>query len=162
MGRKCSHCGNIGHNSRTCNYGSKVGADIGGGVMKLFGVHIYTSSPMKKRLSFDCSSCSSSDTSLGYLSDAPLNERKKAGVAWTEEEHRSFLVGLEMVGKGDWRGISRNYVPTRTPTQVASHAQKYFLRLSTLNLHNKNRRSSLFDMVGAKNIDIPAESSSKS
>jgi SHAQKYF class myb-like DNA-binding protein len=57
-----------------------------------------------------------------------------------------FLVGLEKMGKGDWRGISKNFVPTRTPTQVASHAQKYFLRLTTIN--NKKRRSSLFDLVG--------------
>lgn len=34
---------------------------------------------------------------------------------------------------------------TRTPTQVASHAQKYFLRRS--NLNKRRRRSSLFDMT---------------
>lgn len=56
-----------------------------------------------------------------------------------------FLLGLQKLGKGDWRGISRNYVTTRTPTQVASHAQKYFIRQS--NVSRRKRRSSLFDMV---------------
>jgi len=54
-------------------------------------------------------------------------------------------MGLQKVGKGDWRGISRNFVKTRTPTQVASHAQKYFLRKS--NLNRRRRRSSLFDIT---------------
>lgn len=64
---------------------------------------------------------------------------------WTEDEHRLFLIGLQKLGKGDWRGISRNFVQTRTPTQVASHAQKYFIRQS--NMNKRKRRSSLFDIV---------------
>lgn len=32
--------------------------------------------------------------------------------------------------QGQWKQISRYYVPSRTPTQVASHAQKHFLRQS--------------------------------
>lgn len=67
------------------------------------------------------------------------------GVPWTEEEHKLFLLGLQKVGKGDWRGISRNFVKTRTPTQVASHAQKYFLRRN--NNNRRRRRSSLFDIT---------------
>ncbi|CAL9176356.1 unnamed protein product [Musa hybrid cultivar] len=66
------------------------------------------------------------------------------GNPWTEEEHRRFLLGLQKLGKGDWRGISRNYVVSRTPTQVASHAQKYFIRKA--NMTRRKRRSSLFDM----------------
>lgn len=86
----------------------------------------------------------------GYVSDdlvqttSTARERKK-GVPWTQEEHRCFLIGLQKLGKGDWRGISRNFVTTRTPTQVASHAQKYFLRRS--NLNKRRRRSSLFDIT---------------
>lgn len=67
------------------------------------------------------------------------------GVPWTEDEHRLFLIGLQKLGKGDWRGIARNFVVSRSPTQVASHAQKFFIRQS--NATRRKRRSSLFDMV---------------
>ncbi|GLT47841.1 hypothetical protein SLA2020_215020 [Shorea laevis] len=169
MGRKCSHCGNMGHNSRTCT--AYRGTAVRG--LRLFGVQLDISSSsisMKKSFSMDClssvspSSSSSPSSSLsssrlalddnsdkssinGYLSDGLMGQaqERKKGVPWTEEEHRTFLLGLEKLGKGDWRGISRNFVTTRTPTQVASHAQKYFLRQASLN--KKKRRSSLFDMV---------------
>lgn len=97
----------------------------------------------------------------GYLSDDPAHascstnrraERKK-GVPWTEDEHRLFLLGLQKLGKGDWRGISRSYVTSRTPTQVASHAQKYFIRHT--NAIRRKRRSSLFDMVPEMDTDQP-------
>ncbi|KAE8691727.1 Transcription factor DIVARICATA [Hibiscus syriacus] len=73
------------------------------------------------------------------------SERKK-GIPWTEEEHRLFLIGLQKYGKGDWRSISRNAVVSRTPTQVASHAQKYFLRLTSANKKEK-KRSSIHDLT---------------
>ncbi|KAL0558136.1 hypothetical protein IC582_006701 [Cucumis melo] len=173
MVRKCSHCGNVGHNSRTCTIQKHKETKF-----KLFGVQLidnggtthhhhhhhhhqhHHTTLLKKSISLDSLpssssssassslSCSSSSEKLsnGYLSDglvAKTHERKK-GVPWSEEEHKVFLVGLEKLGKGDWRGISRKFVTTRTPTQVASHAQKYFLRLTTLN-KRKQRRPSLFD-----------------
>ncbi|KAL2479513.1 Duplicated homeodomain-like superfamily protein [Abeliophyllum distichum] len=73
---------------------------------------------------------------------SPKLELKK-GVPWTEEEHRQFLLGLKKYGKGDWRNISRNFVRTRTPTQVASHAQKYFIR--QLSGGKDEKRSSIHD-----------------
>ncbi|KAK1285642.1 hypothetical protein QJS10_CPB20g00543 [Acorus calamus] len=170
MGRKCSHCGNNGHNSRTCssNSGSMCCS------LRLFGVQLQiASSPMKRSFSMDCLSSSSSSSpstssslvsideasnkiSNGYLSDGLLgrsNQDRKKGTPWTEEEHRMFLIGLEKLGRGDWRGISRNFVTTRTPTQVASHAQKYFLRQT--NLNKKKRRLSLFDVVGNEVPFVP-------
>ncbi|CAL1400357.1 unnamed protein product [Linum trigynum] len=181
MTRRCSHCSNNGHNSRTCPTRSSV---TGGGAsssslsspgVRLFGVRLIDGSIIKKSASMgnlsahyhSSSSAAASpnpgspvsdhlrDSGLvadGYLSDDPAHgsssnqrgERKK-GVPWTEEEHRLFLIGLQKQGKGDWRGIARNYVVSRTPTQVASHAQKYFIRQT--NATRRKRRSSLFDMV---------------
>ena len=80
------------------------------------------------------------------------SERKK-GIPWTEEEHRLFLLGLEKFGKGDWRSISRNFVVSRTPTQVASHAQKYFIRLSSMNKRDK-RRASIHDITSVDQADV--------
>ncbi|KAK9149341.1 hypothetical protein Scep_008098 [Stephania cephalantha] len=183
MTRRCSHCSNNGHNSRTC-------PTRGGGV-RLFGVRLTDGSIIKKSASMgNLSSPSSSnhyhssssaaaspspnpsspsenplrggggvDVAEGYVSDDPAHascssncraDRKK-GIPWTEEEHRLFLMGLQKLGKGDWRGIARNFVISRTPTQVASHAQKYFIRQS--NSSRRKRRSSLFDMVPDMPVD---------
>ncbi|CAL9106901.1 unnamed protein product [Musa textilis] len=54
-------------------------------------------------------------------------------------------MGLTAHGKGDWRNISRNFVTTRTPTQVASHAQKYFNRQNSGG--KDKRRSSIHDIT---------------
>ncbi|KAL1566421.1 transcription factor MYBS1-like [Salvia divinorum] len=81
------------------------------------------------------------------------DQERRKGIPWTEEEHRLFLLGLDKFGKGDWRSISRNFVISRTPTQVASHAQKYFIRLNSMN--RDRRRSSIHDITSV-NGDIPS------
>ena len=65
---------------------------------------------------------------------------------WTHEEHAAFLTGLSALGKGRWKDISTHYVPSRTGTQVASHAQKYYARQkSKPNPRTRRRYSSMFD-----------------
>ncbi|CAK7331955.1 unnamed protein product [Dovyalis caffra] len=89
------------------------------------------------------------ESSLGRAAESKGKERehteRRKGNPWTEEEHRLFLIGLQKYGKGDWRSISRNAVVSRTPTQVASHAQKYFLRLNSVKKDKK--RSSIHDIT---------------
>eukprot|EP00252_Welwitschia_mirabilis_P002846 TRINITY_DN1285_c0_g1_i1.p1 TRINITY_DN1285_c0_g1~~TRINITY_DN1285_c0_g1_i1.p1 ORF type:complete len:361 (+),score=29.06 TRINITY_DN1285_c0_g1_i1:476-1558(+) len=161
MSRNCSQCGNSGHNSRTC-------VDNG---FKLFGVKVMDGCSMRKSASMNNLSnlqhyehsdqVDGGAAALdGYVSDDLVHSstncrERKRGIPWTEEEHRLFLLGLQKVGKGDWRGISRNFVKTRTPTQVASHAQKYFLRQS--NLNRRRRRSSLFDITTDTFMSIPVD-----
>ncbi|KNA04364.1 hypothetical protein SOVF_200410 [Spinacia oleracea] len=90
-----------------------------------------------------------------FVAGTSSSRERKKGVPWKEEEHRMFLLGLQKLGKGDWRGISRNYVISRTPTQVASHAQKYFIR--QCNVSRRKRRSSLFDIVADEEGDTTME-----
>eukprot|EP01018_Ginkgo_biloba_P028763 Gb_28292 [translate_table: standard] len=80
------------------------------------------------------------------------DQERKKGVPWTEEEHRLFLMGLSEYGKGDWRSISRNFVVSRTPTQVASHAQKYFIRLNA-GIKDK-KRSSIHDITSINGTEM--------
>uniref|UniRef100_A0A5B7ASN4 Putative transcription factor DIVARICATA n=1 Tax=Davidia involucrata TaxID=16924 RepID=A0A5B7ASN4_DAVIN len=80
-----------------------------------------------------------------FPSTRSSEQERKKGVPWTEEEHKLFLMGLKKYGKGDWRNISRNFVITRTPTQVASHAQKYFIR--QLSGGKDKRRASIHDIT---------------
>ncbi|KAI3785737.1 hypothetical protein L1987_44862 [Smallanthus sonchifolius] len=145
------------------------------GEIMLFGVRVRVD-PMRKSVSMndlsqyvqvqpatlDGSAAVAADSGYASADDATRNtsnggRERKRGVPWTEDEHKLFLLGLQKVGKGDWRGISRNFVKTRTPTQVASHAQKYFLRRS--NLNHRRRRSSLFDITtdSVVAIAIPME-----
>ncbi|KAL8519811.1 hypothetical protein ACS0TY_010666 [Phlomoides rotata] len=93
---------------------------------------------------------------FAHLNGDPKSSRsdqeRRKGIAWTEDEHRLFLLGLDKYGKGDWRSISRNFVVTRTPTQVASHAQKYFIRLNSMN--KDRRRSSIHDITSVNSGDV--------
>ncbi|XP_057440238.1 transcription factor MYBS3-like isoform X2 [Lotus japonicus] len=174
MARKCTYCGNMGHNSRTCNNTRHL---------RLFGVQLDVSSSslspltssyspsyltMQRSFSLDYlfapqSSLSAHSSSSSSSAPPQLDATEKSdnylassanvltstiqGVPWTEEEHRVFLVGLEKLGKGNWRGISKDFVKTRTPTQVASHAQKLFLSLSHKSFKKRKSHPTLLDVV---------------
>ncbi|KAI3686472.1 hypothetical protein L1987_80150 [Smallanthus sonchifolius] len=156
---------------------SSDGSGIGAGEIMLFGVRVQID-PMRKSVSMNNLSqyeqpatresvnnnldavAAAANTGYASADDAVRNQsngsrERKRGIPWTEDEHKLFLLGLQKVGKGDWRGISRNFVKTRTPTQVASHAQKYFLRRS--NLNRRRRRSSLFDITTDSVAAMPTE-----
>ncbi|KAL8118273.1 transcription factor MYB1R1-like [Apium graveolens] len=158
---------------------ASTGVEDGSGEIMLFGVRVKVD-PMRKSVSMNnlseyelpnhnheltninITAVDHSAAADGYASADDVvhhqytaSRERKRGVPWTEEEHKLFLLGLHKVGKGDWRGISRNFVKTRTPTQVASHAQKYFLRRS--NLNRRRRRSSLFDITTDSVTAIPME-----
>lgn len=62
-------------------------------------------------------------------------------------------MGLMKYGKGDWRNISRNFVISKTPTQVASHAQKYFQR--QLSGGKDKKRPSIHDIT-TLNLSTPS------
>jgi SHAQKYF class myb-like DNA-binding protein len=47
---------------------------------------------------------------------------------WTADEHEAFLRGLEVYGR-EWKKVA-TCVPTRTSSQIRSHAQKYFAKAS--------------------------------
>ncbi|KAK6117454.1 hypothetical protein DH2020_048781 [Rehmannia glutinosa] len=180
MTRRCSHCSHNGHNSRTCpNRGVKlfgVRLTDGSSIRKSASMGNLTSHCMvgggggggsgsatpQNGVAHDSPGGTPDHPSAGsgaadgyasedFVAGSSSSRERKKGTPWTEEEHRLFLVGLQKLGKGDWRGIARNYVISRTPTQVASHAQKYFIRQS--NVSRRKRRSSLFDIVADESAD---------
>ncbi|KAK7258060.1 hypothetical protein RIF29_32468 [Crotalaria pallida] len=68
----------------------------------------------------------------------PVRSSKKR-TRWNEDEHRLFVEGLAKYGRGDWISISKYLLPSRTPSQIASHAQKYFIRQDTCAARKKRR-----------------------
>ncbi|KAG2408833.1 hypothetical protein LR48_Vigan01g173300 [Vigna angularis] len=60
--------------------------------------------------------------------DPPVQRRqRKPRITWTVKEHELFLWGIKKYGMS-WKMISKEIVRTKTPSQLASHAQKYFER----------------------------------
>ncbi|DBB11224.1 TPA: hypothetical protein ACH3X3_006669 [Trebouxia sp. C0006] len=156
--RRCSSCGQQGHNARTClEKDERIGSarPLDHTLQEAASQDRFErqgsadgSSHLQdpaSRVLGQAASMSGSESEALNVSQLPhISRERRRGTPWTEEEHRAFLAGLDKLGKGDWRGISKDYVTTRTPTQVASHAQKYFIRHN--NQSKRKRRTSLFDL----------------
>ncbi|KAL8161378.1 hypothetical protein V2J09_012867 [Rumex salicifolius] len=75
---------------------------------------------------------------------------------WTTREHVLFLTGLRDYGN-DWVRISKELMPTRSANQIASHAQKYFIRqqansnlnatVADANAKTRKKRASIHDIT---------------
>ena len=63
------------------------------------------------------------------MADLASPPRKDPRNHWSKEEHAQFLEGVAAHGRGEWAAIARDFVPTRTGTQVSTHGQKYFAKL---------------------------------
>jgi SHAQKYF class myb-like DNA-binding protein len=53
--------------------------------------------------------------------------------SWSAEEHERFMEGVEKYGR-KWKEVAE-HVNTRTPVQIRSHAQKYFIKACAAGNH---------------------------
>lgn len=56
-----------------------------------------------------------------------LDPKYKHG-RWTDKEHSDFIRGIFKLGKNNWKKLEEE-IPTRTSTQIRSHAQKFLVKL---------------------------------
>ncbi|KAK7333292.1 hypothetical protein VNO80_30057 [Phaseolus coccineus] len=80
-----------------------------------------------------------------------VQSTKRKRITWTMEEHRLFLEGLDIYGRGYWKKIS-NHIQTKDATQVASHAQKHFMR-NNISQEQKKRKS-IYDVALSQPMQV--------
>ena len=69
---------------------------------------------------------------------------------WTAEEHRLFLQGLELHGKG-WKKIA-SLIKSRTVVQIRTHAQKYFQKLAKARQNGEEGEIAMEGRGGAASV----------
>mmetsp|Transcript_26667 Transcript_26667/g.43605 ORF Transcript_26667/g.43605 Transcript_26667/m.43605 type:complete len:520 (-) Transcript_26667:621-2180(-) len=67
-------------------------------------------------------------STLSSEEQAAVAQLKSQSRYWTPEEHKRFISALKAYGPRDIKGIAM-HVGTRNPTQVRTHAQKYWMKL---------------------------------
>ncbi|XP_022145143.1 transcription factor SRM1-like [Momordica charantia] len=93
----------------------------------------------------DGSSALDPTTPVSDLGPSPSPEKKRKVTCWTKDEHKLFLIGLQIYGKGHWKSIATEVAVTKTAAQVASHAQKFYSR--KLSSEQSRKRSSINDIT---------------
>lgn len=93
--------------------------------------------PGPSSIAYENGSPGGSSSNTLTLSKPKVPPKRQYKHGWSKDEHFLFLGGLEQHGRGSWKQIA-SVVKTRTPTQVQSHAQKYFQRQKQC---DKNKRS---------------------
>ncbi|GFH45105.1 hypothetical protein CTEN210_01579 [Chaetoceros tenuissimus] len=92
-----------------------------------------------------------SDKKPSSTSTKPASTKNKPSTGrWTKEEHEAFLKGLKVHGR-EWKKVALN-IPTRTSSQIRSHAQKYFAKLAKDEQNYPNVASSSVEGV-AMNLE---------
>ncbi|KAM7523940.1 hypothetical protein LguiA_013842 [Lonicera macranthoides] len=105
------------------------------------------------------------DVDDSYNFKASDNNQSESETETEKEKEKEEIKESSMMAKAlaegpshrDWRSISRFYVKTKTPTQVASHAQKYFRRQQN-KTPAERRRPSIHDIqsVNATYVAFPS------
>jgi len=72
------------------------------------------------------------------------DSKKSQSRYWTKEEHEKFLEALQIFGKKDVKNIAL-HVGSRNPTQVRTHAQKYFLKQKKRNREKNSAKRERFN-----------------
>ncbi|KAK7267767.1 hypothetical protein RIF29_20446 [Crotalaria pallida] len=74
-------------------------------------------------------------------------------IHYSKDEHRVFLEGINKFSKGEWISISKYLFPSKTPSQITTHAQKCFIRQATCTARKK--RKNIHDILTSDHVVVP-------
>jgi len=68
---------------------------------------------------------------------------------------RLFVLGL-VKHKRNWKEILKNFVPSKTPSQIASHAKKYFIHQNIQKKREKGKNIHDITLQEIVNHNVPS------